>query len=88
MTIEDRAWKWYRSKFPNPDDNIDRLSLWVFEESGELAKALRQGADEEVLSELGDLALMVTLLCGVYGSSIEKCLEKAVARKEKRVGLK
>src|SRR3954469_10928671 len=51
--------------------------LWLTEEFGELATALRSGSDEELALEMGDVLAWLATLANIRGID----LEAAVARK-------
>ena len=56
------------------------------EEAGELAKALLQDDEEEVIDAIGDMVVVLTNLAHIKGVSIERCIACAYDVINKRTG--
>jgi len=59
------------------DRGVDGTFMWLIEEVGELAAALREGTQEERMSEFADVLAWLTTIANVVGVD----LTQAVSRK-------
>lgn len=56
------------------------------EESGELAKALLDNDQEEVIDAIGDMVVVLTNMAHLSGTTIEECIDSAYEVISKRTG--
>lgn len=58
----------------------------LFEECGELVRALIEGHDENFMDAIGDITVVLTILCAQNGYNIENCIEGAYNEIKHRKG--
>ena len=79
-----RYWAKSRGLFDKGDAKTQYIKLQ--EEAGELAKALLQDDEEEVIDAIGDMVVVLTNLAHIKGVSIERCIACAYDVINKRTG--
>ena len=79
-----RYWAKSRGLFDKGDAKTQYVKLQ--EEAGELAKALLQDDEEEVIDAIGDMVVVLTNLAHIKGVSIERCIACAYDVINKRTG--
>ena len=58
---------------------IDGTFMWLIEEIGELASALREGTPEEISAEFADVLAWLTTIANVSGVDLSKAVAKKYA---------
>ncbi|PTG20293.1 MazG-like family protein [Staphylococcus chromogenes] len=66
--------------------NPDRQALKVWEESGEIAKAMSRNRIEELKDGIGDTVVTLIILAQQHGWSLEECLQYAYDEIKDRTG--
>ena len=79
-----RYWAKSRGLFDKGDAKTQYIKLQ--EGAGELAKALLQDDEEEVIDAIGDMVVVLTNLAHIKGVSIERCIACAYDVINKRTG--
>ena len=79
-----RIWAKERGIYEKGDKKTQYIKLQ--EEAGELAKALLQEDEEEVIDAIGDMVVVLTNLAHIQGVSIERCIACAYDVINKRTG--
>lgn len=64
----------------------DRQALKVWEESGEIAKAMSRNRIEELKDGIGDTAVTLIILAQQHGWTLEECLQYAYDEIKDRTG--
>lgn len=69
-------------------DNPDKQLLHCYEEVAEIGRlTLRGNYDkEELMKEIGDVLITVTILSDIFGYNIFECWEKSLHKIERRTG--
>jgi len=70
-----RTWADTRGIYDEGDAKTQYIKLQ--EESGELAKALLNNDNKEIIDAIGDMVVVLTNLAELTGNSIEQCIEAA-----------
>ena len=55
---------------------IDGTFMWLMEEVGELAAALRSGSEEEIAEEFADVLAWLTTIANVAGIDLNKAIRR------------
>lgn len=55
----------------------DKQFLKLVEETGEIAAAMARGRKADIADGIGDVVVVLTILCGQLGMDIETCIEQA-----------
>ena len=79
-----RYWAESRGLFKKGDTKTQYIKLQ--EEAGELAKALLNNDQEEIVDAIGDMVVVLTNLAHLRGVSIERCIAYAYEIINKRTG--
>ena len=79
-----REWAQQRGIYEKGDPKTQTLKL--VEESGELAKAILNDDQDEVIDAIGDCVVVLTNLAYLRGTSIEHCIHTAYNVIAKRQG--
>jgi NTP pyrophosphatase (non-canonical NTP hydrolase) len=79
-----RVWAKEKGIYEKGDPKTQYLKLQ--EECGELAKAILQNNDEEVIDAIGDCVVVLTNLSKLCGFKIEDCIESAYSVIKNRTG--
>ena len=58
------------------DRGVDGTFMWLMEEVGELAAALREGTHEERMSEFADVLAWLTTIANVVGVDLAEAVRK------------
>lgn len=58
------------------DRGVDGTFMWLMEEVGELAAALREGTHEERMSEFADVLAWLTTIANVVGVDLAEAVNK------------
>lgn len=66
--------------------NRDRQALKVWEESGEIAKAMSRNRIEELKDGIGDTVVTLIILAQQHGWTLEECLQYAYDEIKDRTG--
>ncbi|PTF48201.1 hypothetical protein BU649_10605 [Staphylococcus chromogenes] len=66
--------------------NPDRQALKVWEESGEIAKAMSRNRIEELKDGIGDTVVTLIILAQQHGWTLEECLQYAYDEIKDRTG--
>ncbi|GGI30925.1 MazG-like family protein [Staphylococcus chromogenes] len=66
--------------------NTDRQALKVWEESGEIAKAMSRNRIEELKDGIGDTVVTLIILAQQHGWTLEECLQYAYDEIKDRTG--
>lgn len=66
--------------------NRDRQALKVWEESGEIAKAMSRNRIEELKDGIGDTVVTLIILAQQHGWTLEECLQYAYDEIKGRTG--
>lgn len=66
--------------------NPDRQALKVWEESGEIAKAMSRNRIEELKDGIGDTVVTLIILAQQHGWTLEECLQYAYDEIKGRTG--
>ncbi|MGV3275980.1 MazG-like family protein [Staphylococcus hyicus] len=66
--------------------NRDRQALKVWEESGEIAKAMSRNRIEELKDGIGDTVVTLIILAQQHGWTLEECLQFAYDEIKDRTG--
>lgn len=66
--------------------NPDRQALKVWEESGEIAKAMSRNRIEELKDGIGDTVVTLIILAQQHGWTLEECLQFAYDEIKDRTG--
>ncbi|MCD9059193.1 MazG-like family protein [Staphylococcus chromogenes] len=66
--------------------NPDRQALKVWEESGEIAKAMSRNRIEELKDGIGDTVVTLIILAQQHGWRLEECLQYAYDEIKDRTG--
>ncbi|MDU0476850.1 MazG-like family protein [Staphylococcus chromogenes] len=66
--------------------NPDRQALKVWEESGEIAKAMSRSRVEELKDGIGDTVVTLIILAQQHGWTLEECLQYAYDEIKDRTG--
>lgn len=66
--------------------NLDRQALKVWEESGEIAKAMSRNRIEELKDGIGDTVVTLIILAQQHGWTLEECLQYAYDEIKDRTG--
>lgn len=79
-----RQWAFDKGILSNGDKKTQALKLQ--EEAGELAKAVIENNQVEVVDAIGDIAVVLTSLAHFFGVSIELCINSAYKEIANRKG--
>ena len=79
-----RSWAQDRGLYSQGNANTQYIKLQ--EEAGELAKALLEDNQPEVIDAIGDMVVVLTNLAHMYGWKIERCIDIAYDVIRKRTG--
>jgi NTP pyrophosphatase (non-canonical NTP hydrolase) len=79
-----REWAEYRGIFINGDPKTQLVKL--FEEAGELSKAILKNDEEEFIDAIGDCAIVLTNLAKLKGYNIEDCINSSFSVIKNRTG--
>lgn len=79
-----RGWAKQRGIYENGDTKTQCLKL--FEEAGELSKAILKEDHNEFVDAIGDCVVVLTNLAELGGVSIEHCIQMAFLEIENRKG--
>lgn len=66
--------------------NPDRQALKVWEESGEIAKAMSRNCIDELKDGIGDTVVTLIILAQQHGWTLEECLQYAYDEIKDRTG--
>ena len=59
---------------------VDGTFMWLMEEVGELAAALREGSDEELAAEFADVLARLVTIANVKGVDLQRAIELKYGR--------
>lgn len=79
-----RNWAESKGIFSNGDAKTQCIKL--FEEAGELSKAILKNDEEEFIDAIGDCVVVLTNLAKLKGYNIEDCINSAYNIISKRTG--
>lgn len=79
-----RKWASNKGIYKKGDPKTQTLKL--IEESGELAKAILNDDQEEVIDAIGDCVVVLTSIAHMRGVTIEQCIDEAYNVISKRTG--
>lgn len=79
-----RKWASNKGIYKKGDPKTQTLKL--VEESGELAKAILNDDQEEVIDAIGDCVVVLTSIAHMRGVTIEQCIDEAYNVISKRTG--
>jgi len=79
-----RSWAQDRGLYSQGNANTQYIKLQ--EEAGELAKALLEDNQPEVIDAIGDMVVVLTNLAALHGWKIEQCIDIAYDVIRKRTG--
>lgn len=79
-----RKWASNKGIYKKGDPKTQTLKL--VEESGELAKAILNNDQEEVIDAIGDCVVVLTSIAHMRGVTIEQCIDQAYKVICKRTG--
>ena len=79
-----REWANNKGIYDKGDPKTQTLKL--VEESGELAKAILNNDQEEVIDAIGDCVVVLTSIAHMRGVTIEHCIDQAYNVISKRTG--
>ena len=79
-----RQWANAKGIYTKGDPKTQTLKL--VEESGELAKAILNNDQDEVIDAIGDCVVVLTSIAHMRGVTIEKCIDEAYNVISKRKG--
>jgi NTP pyrophosphatase (non-canonical NTP hydrolase) len=79
-----RKWAEEKGIYKNGDKKTQFIKLQ--EESGELAKAILNNNEEEIIDALGDCVVVLVNLSELCGYKLEDCIESAYNVIKKRTG--
>jgi len=79
-----RKWASNKGIYKKGDPKTQTLKL--VEESGELAKAILNDNQEEVIDAIGDCVVVLTSIAHMRGVTIEQCIDEAYNVISKRTG--
>jgi len=85
-TVFDNIRDWAGTRGIYEKGNAHTQYVKLQEEAGELAKALLQNDQPEVIDAIGDIVVVLTNLAELHGVSIEECVEKAYDEIKNRKG--
>ncbi len=78
--------KWANNKGIYEKGDPKTQTLKLVEESGELAKAILNDDQEEVIDAIGDCVVVLTSIAHMRGITIEQCIDQAYNVISKRTG--
>jgi NTP pyrophosphatase (non-canonical NTP hydrolase) len=70
-----REWAKERGLYENPDHKMQFIKLC--EEFGELANAIVKSNHEDIEDAIGDIAIVLTNVAEMCGTTIEECINKS-----------
>jgi NTP pyrophosphatase (non-canonical NTP hydrolase) len=79
-----RQWAKEKGIYEKGDEKTQTLKL--FEEAGELSKAILKNNKEEFIDAIGDCVVVLTNLAKLKGYNIEDCINSAYSVISKRTG--
>ena len=79
-----RRWASNKGIYEKGDPKTQTLKL--VEESGELAKAILNDDQDEVIDAIGDCVVVLTSIAHMRGVTIEQCIDEAYKVISKRTG--
>ena len=79
-----RSWATARGIYSSSDLKTQTIKL--LEEFGELAKGIIKSNNAEIEDAIGDIAVVLTNVAHLHGTSIEECINKAYKVIENRTG--
>ena len=79
-----RKWAHNKGIYKKGDPKTQTLKL--VEESGELAKAILNDDQDEVIDAIGDCVVVLTSIAHMRGVTIEQCIDQAYKVISKRTG--
>jgi NTP pyrophosphatase (non-canonical NTP hydrolase) len=79
-----RRWASNKGIYEKGDPKTQTLKL--VEESGELAKAILNDNQDEVIDAIGDCVVVLTSIAHMRGVTIEQCIDEAYKVISKRTG--
>lgn len=79
-----RNWAKQKGIYEKGDPKTQCIKL--FEEAGELSKAILKNDEEEFIDAIGDCVVVLTNLAKLKGYNIEDCINSAYSIIEKRTG--
>tara|TARA_R100001510_G_C7636936_1_gene194964 strand:+ start:1157 stop:1450 length:294 start_codon:yes stop_codon:yes gene_type:complete len=78
--------KWAYNKGIYKKGDLKTQTLKLVEESGELAKAILNNNQDEVIDAIGDCVVVLTSIAHMRGVTIEQCIDHAYNVISKRTG--
>lgn len=77
--------RWSQEKGLDNADS-DKQTIKLFEEAGELAEGMNKNSPEQIIDSVGDIYVVLTILCQQLGINIEECVEAAYKEIKERTG--
>lgn len=79
-----REWAKDKGIFQQGDSKTQTIKL--FEEAGELSKAILKNDEKEIIDAIGDCVVVLTNLAALRGYTIEECINSAYSVIKNRTG--
>ena len=86
MVMKDKVIEWAKERGLINPDNAPKQFMKLTEEIGELANAMLKKDPYETIDAIGDINIVLIILCEQLGINYEECLESAYNEIKDRKG--
>lgn len=87
MELESAVLKWAKEKGITNPNNVFKQALKLTSEVGELSDAIIKQDIDETIDAVGDIQVVLIILCDQLGLDLEECLESAYNVIKDRTGI-
>ena len=86
MVMKDKIIEWAKERGLINEENAPKQFIKLTEEVGELASALLKKDPDETIDAIGDIQVVLIILCEQLGLDYQECLESAYNEIKDRKG--